>query len=150
MKTVIDGKTYNTDTSTTVASYSYEDGDGYDTEAVVYLNRGGAYFAVHTWDVTTGDVRRGEERETKTKTFVEVLSRAEIDRLVATENLTVHNERALTLPPEATAEDEASATIFVRVPEALKAKVDEAASTAGVSINAWALRCFEACLAKAA
>ena len=63
-------------------------------------------------------------------------------------NVEIHNEKALTLPPEATDQAEAGATIYIRVPVSLKTKVDEAAGTAGVPINAWALRCFEACLAR--
>jgi predicted HicB family RNase H-like nuclease len=147
MKRIIDGKTYNTDTATTVARYEYEDRNGYETEATIYVTKGGAFFAVHEWEVPDPNSYRGEE--TKTKTYAEALSRAEVDRLVATEkDLEIFNEKALALPPEAVTEEEAGATIYVRVPEALKAKVDEAASGAGTSINAWALRCFEACLAR--
>jgi predicted HicB family RNase H-like nuclease len=146
MKRVIEGKTYNTDTAIKVALYQYEDHDGYDTEATIYLTRGGAFFAVHTWDVKVHDGFGG--LETKNKVYVEALSREEVDKLVETENMEIVNEKALTLPPEAVSEAEAAATIYVRVPEALKARVDEAAEKANASINAWALRCFEACLAR--
>jgi predicted HicB family RNase H-like nuclease len=142
MKRVIDGRTYNTLTATTVASYSYEDRDGYDTEAVVYQTMGGAFFAVHTWEVPDPAGDRG----VKAKAYFEALSREEVQKLVETEQMEIHNEEALTLPPEAEAEREAGATIYVRVPESLKARVDEAAKAANVSTNAWMLRCAEHCL----
>lgn len=50
-------------------------------------------------------------------------------------------------PPEATAEPEPGATIYIRVPMALKKSVDEAARAANVSSNVWAMRCLEKCLA---
>ena len=49
-------------------------------------------------------------------------------------------------PPEAEAEAEAGATIYIRVPAALKRRVDEAAKAEGVSGNLWAMRCIERCL----
>ena len=52
--------------------------------------------------------------------------------------------------PEAAAEIEPGATIYLRVPATLKHRVDEAASVAGMSSNAWVMRCIEACLAKSA
>ena len=49
--------------------------------------------------------------------------------------------------PEATAETvEASATIYLRAPASLKRRVDEAAAAAGLSVNAYMLRCGESCL----
>src|SRR5262249_14689150 len=49
-------------------------------------------------------------------------------------------------PPEATAEAETGATIYIRVPASLKRDVDEAARDAKVSGNVWAMRCVERCL----
>jgi predicted HicB family RNase H-like nuclease len=147
MKRVIEGKTYNTDTATMIARYDYVDQNGYDTDVTVYQTKGGAFFAVHEWEVIIHNVYDHDEK--KTKVYVEALSRDEVQRLVEKENLEILNDRALTLPPEAVDEPEKGATIYVRVPETLKAKVDEAAETAGVSTNAWALRCFESCLTRA-
>ena len=50
-------------------------------------------------------------------------------------------------PPEAVAEAELGATIYIRVPVALKRRVEEAARRDKVSGNVWAMRCVEKCLA---
>jgi hypothetical protein len=49
-------------------------------------------------------------------------------------------------PPGATAEAEPAATLYVRVPAALKHSVDEAAAKDRLSSNAWTMRCIEDCL----
>src|SRR5262249_41823964 len=49
-------------------------------------------------------------------------------------------------PPEAEAEAEPSATIYVRVPTVLKQRVDQAAAGAKLSVNAWAMKCMERCI----
>jgi len=147
MKSIIDGKTYNTDTSSVVARYDYIDDDGYDTDAVVYVTRGGALFAVHEWRVPDEDAEGG----VRVKRYVETLTRDQLDRLVARGGIRggqfeIVDETLVAAPPEAAAEEEPGATIYVRVPASLKRRVDEAARGANVSINAWALRCLETCL----
>lgn len=133
MKRIIDGKTCNTDTATTVARYRYRDHNGSDTEATLYVTKGGDFFAVHMWSVSG---------VAKIKTYIEALTREEVDKLAATENLEIINDKAFSRAGEK------SATIYVRAPEPLKVKIDEAAKADGVSVNAWALRCFEASLAR--
>jgi hypothetical protein len=136
MKRVIDGKTYNTDTATLVAKYEYQDHKNNDVEAKVFVNNGGALFVLHSWDV-----------ENNTKHYMEALTRSELDKLVSTmDNIEIIDEEALEAPPEASAEAEPGATIYVRVPSTLKRRVDEAARDAKLSGNAYALRCMEACL----
>jgi predicted transcriptional regulator len=49
-------------------------------------------------------------------------------------------------PPEAAAEAEPGATIYIRVPASLKKRVDEAAREVELSGNVWAMRCVEQCL----
>ena len=49
-------------------------------------------------------------------------------------------------PPQATAEAIPGATIYIRVPAALKRRVEEAADAEKVSGNVWAMRCVERCL----
>lgn len=51
-------------------------------------------------------------------------------------------------PPEASAEREDAATIYMRVPKALKTRLESAASDAKLSGNVWAMRCIERCLDK--
>ena len=74
------------------------------------------------------------------------MSRADIEKRKTTEDFEVLNEEALgELPPEAAEEEEKGATIFVRVPEALKAVAEAAARKADLSLNSWVMRCIENC-----
>jgi len=50
-KRVINGKTYNTASSTLVARYRYEDDKDYPVNASVYQTRGGAFFIVHATEI---------------------------------------------------------------------------------------------------
>ena len=52
-------------------------------------------------------------------------------------------------PPEATAADDpkTSTTLYVRIPESLKVRLEKAAAAENKSLNAWAIRCMENCLA---
>ena len=73
------------------------------------------------------------------------LSEAEAQKWIMTGEVEIfHNP--FEEPPEATAETEASATAYVRLPASLKMRMDQAAAAAGKSFNAWATQCFEACL----
>ena len=135
MKRIIDGVTYNTDTATAVARWEYEDENGYDTEAVLYQTRGGAFFIVHSWNT-----------ENKPKVYFESINRESIARLVErTDNLTIINEDILSDPPEATAEQSPGATLYLRIPSALKDQAESSAKSDGLSVNAWAMRCIERC-----
>jgi hypothetical protein len=49
-------------------------------------------------------------------------------------------------PPEAAAEGEPGATIYIRVPVSLKQRVEAAAAKDKLSGNAWVMRCVEKCL----
>ncbi len=49
-------------------------------------------------------------------------------------------------PPEAEAESEPSATIYVRVPVSLKRRLEQAAVAEKLSGNSWSIRCIERCL----
>lgn len=136
MKRVIDGLTYNTDTSNQVATYEYEDDKGYEVTATLYQTRGGAFFIVHQWG--TRD---------RVKEHFEPISRDDVARLIAkADNLTILDSAALEEPPEAAAEGEPGSTLYVRIPSSLKRRVDEAADEAKVSGNTWAMRCMERCL----
>jgi predicted HicB family RNase H-like nuclease len=50
------------------------------------------------------------------------------------------------LPPEAATEEAPGATIFLRVPQSLKTRIEMAANQSGTSINTYGLRCLERCL----
>jgi len=136
MKRIINGVTYNTDTSAVVARYEYQDDHTRDVEATVYQTRGGAFFIVHSWD------QDGDQKH-----YFEGTTRQNLDRLVTEQDgLEIVDEGILQSPPEAAAETKPGATIFVRVPAALKQRLDEEARAEGQSTNTYALRCFERCL----
>jgi hypothetical protein len=148
MKRVIDGKTYNTDTSTIVARYEYEDDKGYDTVATVYLNRGRAFFIVHEWsEVVDSGYASIENRVWETKVekhYFEPITREGVEQLITRQNnIEILDEAALAVPPEAEEEGEPSATAYLRLPVALKNRIEAAAKKHGLSLNAWAIRCFE-------
>ncbi len=137
MKRIIDGLTYNTDTSTAFATYEYENDKGYDVDATIYQSLGGALFVVHRW-------------ETKDKTYkyhFEAITRGEINMMIERgTQIEITDESVLETPPEAAVEAEAGATIYVRVPASLKRRVDEASRDEKISGNQWAMRCMEKCL----
>ena len=109
MKRVIDGKTYNTDTSTVVGRYEYKNQNENDVEATVYLNKGGAFFILHQWQVEF-------EETVRSKHYMEAVTRAELEALVTDmDNFEIVDDEALQSPPEAGAEPEPGATIYVRV-----------------------------------
>ena len=142
MKRVIDGKTYNTATSARAARWDYTDDRQNEVEATLYQTRGGAFFVVHVWEVRDFD---GDRRE---KSYAEAMTFDEVRRLVSGANdLEILDSRALEEPPEAVEEEEAGATLYLRLPASLKARVDAAAEAGRVSANAWAMRCLESCLA---
>jgi hypothetical protein len=111
---------------------------------VLYQTRGGAFFlhkekTKHEWD-------EGEREHVKRvrHEFVR-LSPEEASKWLLEGDVEVINN-PFDDPPEASAEAEPGATLYIRVPAALKRRVDEAAANAKVSGNVWAMRCVERCL----
>jgi predicted HicB family RNase H-like nuclease len=49
-------------------------------------------------------------------------------------------------PPEAAADSSTGETMLLRMPSALKRRIEEAAKADDVSMNAFMLRCIESCL----
>lgn len=151
MKRIINGVTYNIETAAVVAHYRWDDAAGQQSiehKATLYQTRGGAFFLVDEWEDARKDPRTGEW-VSKTKTEFEALTREEVDELVAnTDGLEIVDNSVLEDPPEATAETSPEATIYARVPVALKRRLDEAARAEGQSINAYVTRCLERCMAR--
>ncbi len=145
MKRIVNGVTYNTDTSTVLATSSYEADEG-EIEATLYQTRGGAFFEVKEWTRLAWN-ERTREQETKVTTTVEPLSPEKAHEWIMTGEVEII-KNPFDDPPEATAEAEPGATIYIRVPASLKRSVDEAARAAKVSGNVWAMRCVEQCLEK--
>ena len=144
MKRIVDGVTYNIDTSTLVAQ-AEQPADNYNPTSTVwtlYQTRGGAFFihANEEWNVEED----GEWTVKSRDSFVPQ-TYDEAHKWVLAGDVEVF-AGVFPDPPEATAEDKPSATIYVRVPQSLKSRIDAAADDAKLSVNAWAMRCCERCL----
>jgi hypothetical protein len=146
VKRIIDGLTYNTDTSTLLARAEWEFDNqfspyhGLECGGELYQTRGGAFFVA-----TTIHVPGDKGREPKDKVEFAPLSPERAQAWLLEGEVEVYRN-PFEDPPEAGAEAETGATIYIRVPAALKRDVDEAAKEARVSGNVWAMRCVERCL----
>ena len=152
MKRIIDGVTYNTDTSTLIAQSDDMDGDweagGYGSRTTwrLYQTRGGAFFEHRDMVMRHRDPDTGEWHEEERHSFLRK-TRDEAHTWVMTGETEVFAD-VFGEPPEATAEESAAATIYVRMPSTLKDRVETAAKSDALSVNAWAVRCMERCLAE--
>jgi hypothetical protein len=151
MKRIVNGVTYNTDTSTALARMTWEK-DGRHNQAsrgidTLYQTRGGAFFIDEEETLLSWNERAGEHEEATANTFLP-LSADDAHKWMMEGDIEVfHNPFGD--PPEAAAEPESGATIYLRVPASLKQRVDDAAKEAGLSGNVWAMRCVENCLEEA-
>lgn len=147
MKRIIDGVTYNTDTSTLLAKSAYSTEYNhveYPCEGRLYQTRGGAFFVHEIVDFGYDQDR--DEHITKDR--AEAFSAAEAQKWIMSGDTEVfHNP--FEDPPEAEAESEPSATIYVRVPASLKHRLEQSAKAEKLSGNSWAIRCIERCLTPA-
>jgi predicted HicB family RNase H-like nuclease len=138
-KRFVEGLTYNTDTATRLAFAAWDDDE--NTEVTLYQTRGGAFF-LH--EVTTKEVwvERSQEHQTKGRNAIIPQSADEAQRW-----LFEHAEETFLNPFENPPESEQDAAIYIRVPSSLKQRIEQAASEAKLSGNAWVIRCLERCLA---
>jgi predicted HicB family RNase H-like nuclease len=145
MKRIIDGVTYNTDTSTRLAKSQYEtlyNHESCECEATLFQTRGGAFF-VHE-KVTLWDKDYEDE---STKNRFHALSANEAQAWMMTGEVEVFHT-PFGEPPEAEAETESSATLYIRVPVSLKQRLDLAAQKSKLSVNSFMIRCSEKCLSE--
>jgi predicted HicB family RNase H-like nuclease len=150
MKRIVNGVTYNTQTSTALAEKPWGDASPDNTTENfgvdhLYQTRGGAFFLDEQVNCRLWDQNEREWTEREDHSFRPISAEKAHEWLLEGEVEVFHNP--FDDPPEATAEAEPGATIYLRVPAALKHRVDEAASAEKVSGNAWAMRCIERCLA---
>ncbi len=143
MKRIVNGVTYNTDTSTRLAQASWERDDE-QFVGTLYQTRGGAFFVD---EEITSQVWNESERAHEAKVWhaFEPLSPKDAHKWLLEGDVEIFSN-PFDDPPEASAEAEPGATIYIRVPASLKRRVDEAARKDGVSGNVWAMRCLERCL----
>jgi hypothetical protein len=146
MKRIVNGVTYNTTTSTALATSSWEPDEG-EIHATLYQTRGGAFYVVEEWSRDVWNERE-RQHEIKITTTIEPMSPEKAHEWIMTGEVEII-KNPFDDPPEAEAEAEPGATIYIRVPASLKHSVDEAAKAAKVSGNVWAMRCVEKCLKRA-
>jgi predicted HicB family RNase H-like nuclease len=143
MKRVVNGVSYNTETSTEVAKFDLQDdGEGNTVVEVLYQTRGGAFFTYGFRRTVSLDPSVPDGRFEKETTTFSPLSREEAQDWVMTGNVEVYSDIFGDMP-EAVEAAHPESTIYVRVPTSLKERIEAAAKAAGQSVNAWALRCLE-------
>jgi len=147
MKRIVNGMTYNTDTSRMLAKSSWSLHAHAQAEGRLYQTRGGAFFTItritdEVWN------ERTEEPEQRVRTECDPLSRDDAHKWMMDGDVEVY-DNPFDDPPEATASGDAGATIYMRVPPSLKKTVESLASNAGMSANVWAMRCLERCAEQA-
>jgi hypothetical protein len=144
MKKIIDGATYNTDTATKVAEGTWEDQSrGIAVERELYQNRAGVYFTVAKVTHRYKD-RYGDWQERESYEWEVVGDAAEARDLCEREDMTILQDIG-DMPPEAEG-GEPTATLYLRVPPALKTAVEQRAEKDGISVNTFGIRCLERCL----
>src|SRR5258708_5843245 len=102
MKRIVDGTTYNTDTSTALARCEYGPAEGEQVVETLYQTRGGAFFIDQETTRTTWNEREREEVTKVTNTFMPQSPEAAHKWLMTGDNEIFHNP--FEDPPEAAAE----------------------------------------------
>jgi hypothetical protein len=137
LKQIINGKTYNTETATLVYDTSdYIDGDDYGSLAMaaLYQTRHGAFFllvADHE-----GYPRLQPISDDEARTFLEKHQSLGLQSCPATQAI----EQYFGPFPEGGA---AETRLTIRIPGNLATRVEAAAKAKGISMNSYAMRCFE-------
>jgi predicted HicB family RNase H-like nuclease len=145
MKRIVNGVTYNTDTSTRLARSRLQGSTAAEKLVqTLYQTRGGAFFIVERRTVDQWDERE-QESVTRTERTFHPVNSDEASRWMLEGEVHVFRN-PFGDPPEAAAEAEPGATIYIRVPATLKRDADAAAHKENLSGNVWAMRCIERCL----
>jgi hypothetical protein len=153
-KRIIKGQTYNTDTATLIAraeeDFVFTSGEVH-AEVKVYQTRGGAFF-LHTISQGPRKDRNGNEQLDVLENRFEPMKRKEVEDWVQNAGYMDYEIELLSPtigdPPEATGEAVPAASLYIRVPTSLKVRIEEAAEANNLSVNAWAMRCMETCIAR--
>jgi antitoxin VapB len=135
MKRIIGGVTYNTATATVLArSERHDPQENVERELTLYQTLGGAFFLYRATHHRT--------IETVEDSMIEPLTPEQARRwLSETQAEVFHNPFGAL--PKATGAAEPAATVYLRVPAALKDRMEAAARAQSQSLNAWAIRTFE-------
>jgi hypothetical protein len=151
VKRIIDGVTYNTDTSTIIASnrqFAPEWGNRPEEtiERSLYKTRGGAFFIVITTQTTKKNIY--DDWEPVERIEFAPVTRDYAQDWVSKGEVEVFDDSFGEFP-EAAEEALTSATVYIRMPTSLKARLEALAERDGVSLNAWMMRCAEGCAQQA-
>lgn len=142
MKRIIGGVAYNTGTATMIARSSYDHTKDQGTRGteVLYQTRGGAFFR-HLHEIISYKGREGWQERDQHE-FIP-MTRDEAAAW-ATDNVELLAD-VFGEVPEATAADNAtiSAVVNVRLPPSLKERIETGAKEKNLSVNSYAMRCFE-------
>jgi len=134
-KRIIDGKTYNTETATQLAGRE-DFGDPYEGGAFLYQTRFGAFFLFSYLEGAA------EDDYEKIQPFTPEQARAWLEENVSYDVDLI--ERIFGEMPEA---GSGEVKYTLRMPESLRDRLANLAKTNEQSLNAWIIRCLEACAA---
>jgi hypothetical protein len=149
MKRIINGTTYNTDTSTLIARSEYEETNRDDIVIAryaysLYQTRGAAFFLDTATTTNRKDPRTEEWEEVERHEF-QALTQAEAARWVLEgDNVELFHD-VFGEPPEAAEETTPGSTVYLRIPTSLKDQMEAASADQKLSVNSWAMRCIERC-----
>lgn len=162
IKRVIDGKTYNTETSKRIATeeaeqhYSEREYErGIKTTRQLFMNRHGAFFVVRVRESEQCDPSHlscgQEEWQFHTSYELYPLSQEAAQMFVMQNRfgVSVYDDSVFGNAPEA-GEEVKEETVLIRMSSILKAKLTEAAKAEEKSLNAYMISCSERCLKFAA
>jgi HicB family len=147
MKRIVNGLAYDTDKSDLIARADYAVDVGGEERmcyATLYRTRGGAFYEYQR--ISEGEDEDGQETF---RLAIVPMTASAAQRWVLDGDVELIDEAFVDVP-EATAESEASVTMYVRAPASLKRKVEEAAAAEGLSLNAYVLRRLEEVLTERA
>jgi len=152
MRRIVNSIAYNTITSTKIArsKETWDDARGLEWQCIstLYQTQKGAFFVCHDSIRSDADPTGPEAHELKNE--FQPMSRDEASKWLLKGQIEIIDESFAEGIPEAGDEPSSGSTIYVRVPPALKKRIDEAASANNLSAAAWALKCFERCVTEKA
>ena len=156
MKRILNGTTYNTETSTRVAFAGVEENFDFEADEILYMTRGGNFF-IHFEDM--GD-KVASDIVASGKVAVDDYGEAiwgdlnldEIHDWCQRYNVTIIDPNLFPGASDTSGTirpfygEDLEGTIYLRVPGSLKRRIEDAAKAESQSVNAWTMRCVENCL----
>lgn len=134
LKRIINGKTYNTETATLLAEEAFHPSETYKFDKL-YQTRHGAYFRYH------GDWQENNHIG-EPLCCIEPLAPSEAQAWMEHRDFTMLLEKHFGEQPEA---GEAESRVTLRIPDALKSRIETMAASRKQSLNTWIMRCVENC-----